>query len=61
MSLGIGHTCVTLAQAKTGSSPAIIQCWGCNGEGQVGVNNGFLPVDVIAAEIRGYLPYAAKQ
>jgi alpha-tubulin suppressor-like RCC1 family protein len=63
MSLGRCHTCVTLAQAETetASSPANIQCWGRNDEGELGVNNGYLPVDVITVEVRGYLPYTAKQ
>lgn len=58
VTLAHDHTCA-LAHAADAAQP-IVQCWGNNGYGQLGVNNGWLPVDVIAPDALHYLPYAGR-
>ena len=56
VTLGFWHACA-LVQAPDAAQP-IVQCWGSNSYGQLGVNPGWLPVDVIIPDVLGYLPYA---
>jgi alpha-tubulin suppressor-like RCC1 family protein len=42
---GGGHTCVL---AKSKGAPATVQCWGNNYYGELGVNPGWSPLDVLA-------------
>ena len=58
VTLGYNHACA-LVQAPASPQP-IWQCWGSNDFGQLGVNNGWLPVDVVMPAAWGYLPYAGR-
>jgi hypothetical protein len=49
---GFYHTCALVRTA----GGLRLQCWGGNGSGQLGINNGWLPVDVIAPTTWQVLP-----
>ena len=56
LAIGAGnfHSCAIVAgEADAGS---ILQCWGDNFSAQVGVNPGWLPVDVVTPDAMLYLP-----
>jgi hypothetical protein len=51
--VGGAHKCVLAAGAGTGA----VQCWGLNRSGQLGVNPGWSPLEVVALLPRGlYTP-----
>jgi alpha-tubulin suppressor-like RCC1 family protein len=53
------HVCV-LGQEAEGATP-VVQCWGDNASGELGVNNGWLPVDVTVPDAFSFLRYSSKQ